>query len=135
MIMYIDAVTGSLYNGPFGGSPGDREATPAEIAALAATKATAEAVRQECARRIYAAASQATQANLNGYINLLNAKVLQGGTLTDAQKADLITFAAAMDWINTMRGACATLIGNAAYREDGNWPPLSPELAAFAARF
>ncbi|MGO4334948.1 hypothetical protein AB4037_08535 [Labrys sp. KB_33_2] len=131
--MWIDTKTGEIYLGDC--QPGDRDAAADEIAAWEGRKATPEAVRAECAWRIYAAASQATQANLNGYINLLNAKALQGGTLTDAQKSDLITFAAAMDWINAMRGACAGLIGNAAYRDDGNWPSLSPELAAFAARF
>lgn len=92
-------------------------------------------VRAECARRIYAAASAATQANLNGYMNLLNAKAISGQALTAEEQADVSLFAQAMAWISAMRGTVPGLIGDAAYTDDSKWPVLSDDLKAFAARF
>jgi len=93
------------------------------------------AVRYECKRRIYAEASEATQSNMNGYINLLNCKALAGLTLSTQEQADIALFAQAMLWISNMRGAIPGLIGKADYTDDAKWPALSDDLKAFAAKF
>lgn len=92
-------------------------------------------VRYECKRRIYAAASEATQSNMNGYINLLNCKALAGQSLSAQEVADIGLFGQAMAWIVAMRSAVPGLIGKADYADDKNWPALSGDLKAFAARF
>lgn len=92
-------------------------------------------VKAECKRRIFAAASAATQSNMNGYMSLLNAKALSGQTLTTGEQADVGLFTRAMAWIEAMRGACAALVGDQDYKLDEKWPVLDADLAAFAARF
>lgn len=92
-------------------------------------------VRAECARRIYAAASAATQSNMNGYMNLLNSKAIGGTALTAQEQADVALFGQAMAWIEAMRATVPTLIGDPAYADDSKWPVLSDDLKAFAARF
>lgn len=92
-------------------------------------------VRFECKRRIYAAASEATQSNMNGYINLLNCKALAGQSLSAQEVADIGLFGQAMAWIVAMRQAIPGLVGKADYADDKNWPVLSDDLKAFAARF
>lgn len=99
------------------------------------TPPTLDEVYAECKARIYAKASEATQSNLNAYINVLNATVAGGTALTDPQKADIALFIQAFEWIEAMRGVCPGLVGNLDYRADSHWPSLDPNIAAFAARF
>jgi hypothetical protein len=97
--------------------------------------ASPEEVKEECARRIFAACSATAQSNINGYINLLNAKALGGGTLSQAERDDIVMFGRAMTWINDMRATCPGLVGSTDCQAAENWPPLPPDIAAFAARF
>lgn len=88
-------------------------------------------VKEECKRRIYEAASIATQNNLTAAMVLLSVKTDR----TEAENADLALFGQAMAWINAMRAKCAELIGDPDFTKDEKWPALSDELKAFAARF
>lgn len=92
---------------------------------------TDSVVRAECKRRILDVASEATQSNLNAYMNVLSFKA----SLTAEEQADVNLFVQSMDWINAMRARVLELIGDPDYNKDEKWPPLTDELRAFAARF
>jgi hypothetical protein len=94
---------------------------------------TPDQARAECARRINAAASQATQLNLNAYLNVLNAKA----NLSTAEQADVAAFAQAVGWIAAMRANWKILqaAGDVNYRQDAKWPALPASAAALASRF
>jgi hypothetical protein len=94
---------------------------------------TEDQAKAECARRINAAASLATQLNLNAYVSVLNAKA----TLTTAEQADLAAFGQAVGWIAAMRAKWKQLYtaGDVDFRDDGKWPALPEAAAALAARF
>ena len=74
----------------------------AAVAALDLTKLSAiprDAYRAECARRIEAIASDATQRNMSAYFALLGLK----GTLSSAEEAQVAAFQGAVQWIASMR--------------------------------
>ncbi len=122
--MWINPETGQIYGGDC--QAGDRAATEEEIAAWRASLVTLEVVKNECERRIDVAVG------LNQKLNMLGsmvAKQIAGDHNDDA------LFIQSMQWIAAMKAACPGLVGNVAYQDDGNWPALSPDLLAFAARF
>lgn len=83
-------------------------------------------VKEETRRRIFAVASQTTQANLTA---ARAAGLLSGSDVTD--------YAAGVDWINAMRAKCAELVaaGDTNYTDDAKWPVVPASVVALAARF
>lgn len=102
--------------------------SPADLAAIAAMpdKVQPAAVKNECKRRILAAASQAAQLNMTSFI--------AGGTATDAEKS---AFSAWIIWVGQMRAKCAQLIqqNDNTFKADLNWPALPADAKALADRF
>lgn len=85
-----------------------------------------DVIKDECARRIYAIASDNAQKNM-----LAN---FVPGNLSAEDEA---VFKAGTGWIMSMQATCRQLIGaaDAAYREDSKWPAVPDGVAALAARF
>lgn len=98
-----------------------------------APQPTEKQARAECARRITALASEATQRNLSGYMAMLALKP----TLTTQEQADVVAFGQAMQWISDMRDRWRSLVAahDDNWRDDSKWP-LAPQAAIdLAARF
>lgn len=90
--------------------------------------------RAECARRIEAAASDATQKNMAAYFALLGIK---SASLSQAEADQVRAFAMAINWINQMRQTWRAM---AAANEpdptnDEKWPVLPAEAVTLAASF
>jgi len=90
-------------------------------------------VKAECKRRIYARASQETQANMTAAAAVIVGK--PAGERSEDEQQVLAAFAIAMEWVKAMRATVATLAADAQadFRNDANWPPLPPEAAELAA--
>lgn len=88
--------------------------------------AVANVIKTECARRIYAYASDNAQKNML-------ANVVAGVITGD----DLATYKAAVTWIGEMQAACRAMIASAdaSYGDDAKWPPLPDGVLALVARF
>lgn len=120
---------------------GDRQATQTEVSVWLASFITLEAVKAECARRIAVVVTDNQKLDMLASMiaDLQTVAILQFSAVsagpTDAQKADAASFQSSMQWIVAMKAACAGLVGNVNYQQDGNWPVLPDGLAAFAARF
>ena len=90
--------------------------------------------RAECARRIQARASAATQANLTAYATVLSIK--PEASRTPAEAADLQAYTQAIDWVAAMRARWLEIAeGKANPQDDKEWPEPSPAAVAMAARF
>lgn len=89
--------------------------------------------RGECARRIIALASEATQRNLAAYMALLALKP----SLTTEEQADVAAFGQAMQWIGAMRATWRDLVENndEDWRIDAKWPACPQAAIDLAARF
>lgn len=107
------------------GDPADLGLTP-EAPPEAPPKATADNVKAECRRRIFAVADDTAQMNMASHA---------AAGLFDAGKR--AAFLAALQWVAEMRGACGVLIASAdaTFTTDDAWPPCPPEVAALAAQF
>lgn len=84
------------------------------------------AVGDECKQRIFAVASTNAQVNM--------AAARASGVLSSA---DETAFADGLQWIASMRAACAALIAaeDKTYADDSHWPACPSEVAALAAKF
>lgn len=92
-------------------------------------------VKSECARRIYATASQATQTNIAAAVG-----VISGRTASDRsndEKTILADAETAITWVAAMRANVAVLVAdpNLDRTDDGNWPVTPHEVIALAALF
>lgn len=85
-----------------------------------------QTVAAECQRRIYAVASQNCQMNMTAWI--------ASGRASDADKA---AFNSALQWVQSMRAAYASLVAarDVTFADDAHWPACPPEAQALAARF
>lgn len=93
------------------------------------------AIKIECARRIYAVASAATQQNMAAATALIAAK--PASERSDADTLLLTAFAAALNWVQDMRAAVAQLAADPAsdYVADAGWPACPPQVVALAEQF
>lgn len=90
--------------------------------------------RAECARRILAAASANTQANMTAYATTIAAKAANARTAEEAQA--LAAYVEAVAWVAAMRARWPQLAADGLDpADDANWPELPAEAAALAARF
>jgi hypothetical protein len=91
-------------------------------AALA--KVRLEAVKSECRRRIYAAASAETQMNMATAAAVISAK--EASARTEEQASILSGLDDAIGWVAQMRARVIELADDAApdIAGDANWPPL-----------
>jgi hypothetical protein len=105
----------------------------AAIAALALASRL-DVARAECARRIFARASAATQSNINLYLGTIAAR--SESRRTAQQAADLKAIFEGSAWIAEMRARCPEIAAKALDpTDDANWPEMSEAAAALAARF
>ena len=90
------------------------------------TPPTADEIKAECGRRIYAVASQAAQTNM--------AAARAAGVLTEEQNA---AFLSGLQWIAAMRGAAGKLVAasDATYKNDSHWPACPQAVIDLADAF
>jgi hypothetical protein len=88
--------------------------------------------RAECAKRILAYASDATQLNMLAYGLALIAKPSR----TAEDQADLAAFAQGATWIGAMRAKWRALVtaGDPDWRDDAKWPACPQAAADLAAK-
>ena len=86
----------------------------------------ADAVRTECSRRIFVAASQNAQINMNGY--------MVSSLATDSDKAAFIGW---HQWRKSMTDQCASLVAasDTSFAFDSHWPVCPSDVIAFVAKF
>ena len=91
-------------------------------AALA--KVRLDAVKSECRRRIYAAASVETQMNMATAAAVISAK--EANARTENETSILSGLDDAIGWVAQMRGRVSELADDATLdiADDANWPPL-----------
>lgn len=123
---------------------GYTEATAAELAERGVPQAVIDqalsairvsAIKVECRRRIYAAASAETQMNMASMAAVIGANTL--ANRTEPEKAALAAFEASLGWVQAMRGAVATLAAepSADYQADAAWPACPPAVLALVSQF
>lgn len=99
----------------------------------------ARRIKLECRRRIVAVVKDTpTQINLSGYVSeLLAARVLDKGKLTNSETADIDTARQTRAWVSEMQAASRRLIADAdeAYLDDASWPAAPEGAAELSARF
>jgi hypothetical protein len=108
-------------------------AAQAEIAGRGA-QALYEHCRAECARRILARASEATQRNMALYAGVL--ALVPAADRTNPQKADVVALGDAAAWVAEMRARWPVIAAEGLDpADDAQWPEPSAEALALAARF
>jgi len=97
---------------------------PEDIIAAAEAGARVSAIKAECRRRIYAAASAETQMNMATAAAVISAK--EASARTEDEASILSGLDDAIGWVAQMRGRVAELTEDAALdiADDANWPPL-----------
>tara|TARA_R110001599_G_scaffold134796_1_gene312966 strand:- start:9749 stop:10147 length:399 start_codon:yes stop_codon:yes gene_type:complete len=108
---------------------------PEEIIAAAEARVRKTAVKSECRRRIYAAASAETQMNMATAAAVISAK--EASARTEDEAAILSGLDDAIGWVAQMRGRVAELAEDAALdiADDANWPPLPDGARDVADKF
>jgi hypothetical protein len=106
-------------------------------AVIDAAKAAGRAadIKAECRRRIYAEASQETQANMMAAATVIAARPAEDRSPADQEM--LAAFTIAMEWVTAMRANIATLAADAGadFHAEASWPAVPPEAAALAALY
>lgn len=94
-----------------------------------------DAIRAECARRIYSTASQATQSNMNAAATVIAGKPVSARS--DAEKAVMAGLEAALQWVGAMRANVATLTTDPStdYQADASWPTCPAPVVALVSQF
>ena len=101
---------------------------PEDVIAAAEAGVRVSAIKAECRRRIYAAASAETQMKMATAGALISSKT--ASARSDDEKKVLAGIEASLAWVAEMRGNVATLAADPALNiaDDGNWPEC-PEAA------
>lgn len=91
--------------------------------------------KQECRRRIYAAASAETQMNMATAAAVISAKV--ASARTEDETSILSGLDDAIGWVAQMRGRVTELADDATLdiADDANWPPLPDGARDVVAKF
>ena len=97
---------------------------PEEVIAAAELGARKSAAKDECRRRIYAAASAETQMNMATAAAVISAK--EASARTEDEASILSGLDDAIGWVAQMRGRVTELAADATLdiADDANWPPL-----------
>ncbi|WP_341204783.1 hypothetical protein [uncultured Sulfitobacter sp.] len=93
------------------------------------------AIKAECRRRIYAAASAETQMNMATAAAVVSAKTASNRSAEES--AMLTGLGQAIDWVAAMRARVAELAADADldFRADESWPDLPDGARDFVAMF
>lgn len=93
------------------------------------------AIKSECARRIYATASQATQSNMNAAAAVIAGKPVSARS--DAEKAVMAGLEASLQWVGAMRANVATLTADPSidFSADASWPVCPAPVIALVNQF
>ena len=97
---------------------------PEEVIATAEASVRTSAIKNECRRRIYAAASAETQMNMATAAAVISAR--EASARTEDEVSILSGLDDAIGWVAQMRGRVSELTGDATldFQDDANWPPL-----------
>ncbi|NKX47700.1 hypothetical protein HGG67_05605 [Rhodobacteraceae bacterium R_SAG8] len=92
-------------------------------------------IKDECRRRIYAAASAETQMNMATAAAVISAK--EASTRTEDEASILSGLDDAIGWVALMRGRVMELKDDATLdiHDDANWPPLPDGARDVVAKF
>lgn len=112
-----------------------RAGVPVDVIASAKLDVRRRAVRSECRRRIYAAASAEAQMNMATAAAITSAKA--EADRTDDDKTVLDGVHLALAWVADMRAAFEALAADpdTDFMNDAAWPALPPEVPALIDRF
>lgn len=92
------------------------------------------AARAECARRIFARASQVTQTNIALHVGIIGA--IAPSSRTSEQRADIAAARDCAEWVALMRARWPVIAAEGIDpARDDVWPDPSTEAMALAARF
>lgn len=108
---------------------------PEEVIAAAEAGVRKTAVKNECRRRIYAAASAETQMNMATAAAVISAK--EASARTEDEASILSGLDDAIGWVAQMRARVTELADDAALDigDDANWPPLPDGARDVVAKF
>ena len=108
---------------------------PEEAIAAAEGSVQLLAIKAECRRRIYAAASAETQMNMATAAAFISSKT--ASARSEKEKAVLTGIDASLAWVSEMRGNVSTLAGDAELdiRDDANWPECPDAALAVVEMF
>ena len=115
----------------------DAEALGYPDAVIAAAEASVRtsAIKAECRRRIYAAASAETQMNMATAGAFISSKT--ASARSEDEKAVLTGIEASLAWVAEMRGNVATLAADPELEvaDDANWPECPDAALALVSQF
>jgi hypothetical protein len=108
---------------------------PETVIAEAEAGIQKSAVKAECRRRIYAAASAETQMNMATAAAVISAK--EASARTEDETSILSGLDDAIGWVAQMRGRVMELTDDATLdiHDDANWPPLPNGARDVVAKF
>ena len=108
---------------------------PEEVIAAAELSARKSAAKDECRRRIYAAASAETQMNMATAAAVISAK--EASARTEDEALILSGLDDAIGWVAQMRGSVTELADEVTLdiADDANWPPLPDGARDVADKF
>ena len=108
---------------------------PEEVIAAAETGVRISAIKAECRRRIYAAASAETQMNMATAAAFISSK--SASARSEDQKAVLTGIEASLAWVAEMRGNVDTLAADPEVDvyADANWPECPEAALALVGMF
>jgi len=108
---------------------------PDEVIVAAEASVRISAVKDECRRRIYAAASAETQMNMATTAAVISAK--EASARTEDEASILSGLDDAIGWVAQMRGRVSELADDATLGigDDANWPPLPDGARDVVAKF
>ncbi len=108
---------------------------PEAVIAAAEAGVRISAIKAECRRRIYAAASAETQMNMATAAAFISSKT--ASARTEGEKAILTGVEASLAWVAEMRGKVATLAADPEtdIHDDANWPECPDTALAVVAQF
>jgi len=97
---------------------------PETVIASAEAEVRATAIKSECRRRIYAAASAETQMNMATAAAVVSAKTASNRSAEES--AMLVGLGQAIDWVAAMRGRVLELAADSDldFHADESWPEL-----------
>ena len=108
---------------------------PEEVIAAAEAGVRVSAIKAECRRRIYAAASAETQMNMATAAAFISSKT--ASARSENEKAILTGIEASLAWVAEMRGNVGTLAADPELDvlDDANWPECPDAALAVVGMF
>ena len=108
---------------------------PQEVINAALAQRRAQEVKAECKRRIYSVMSAEAQMNATAAVGTIAAK--SASSRSQEEKDTLAAAQAALEWVDQMRAAAASLAADAGadYQADAAWPAAPREVRDLVEKF